>query len=514
MSFHFSQLPKPKSRMNHFSRRTFLKSTFAATAALALPARLYSQAAGANDDIRVAVVGFKGRGADHLSNYLKLKGCRVVALCDVDQGVLDKGVAQLKGKGTEVEGYTDIRKLLENKDIDAVSIATPNHWHALAAIWSCQAGKDVYVEKPVSHNVWEGRQIVHAAEKHGRVVQMGIQSRSGWGLRQAIDWAQAGNHGKLQYARGLCYKPRASIGRVDAPQPVPAGVDYDLWCGPAPTAEIRRKQFHYDWHWQFAYGSGDLGNQGPHQMDIARRFLGEPALAPKVFSVGGRVGYEDDGDTPNTLFAFYDYEKAPLIFEVRGLPSKAGQPFSAGTMDKYRGASVGVVVQYEGGHILCPNYNDAMAYDNDGKEIQRFARPKDKGTAGEQQDAEALSENHYANFLDAVRARDAAKLNGKILDGHISSGLCHLGNISYRLGRKAVPDELREAAKGNKEAMDSLERMVTHLGANNVDLAMEKLSVGTFLKMDPKTERFIDNPEADKLLTREYRAPFVVPEIA
>jgi hypothetical protein len=183
-------------------------------------------------------------------------------------------------------------------------------------------------------------------------------------------------------------------------------------------------------------------------------------------------------------------------------------------MDNYRGASIGVVVQYENGHILCPNYNDAIVFDNDGKEVQRFARPKSKGTAGEQQAPEELSENHYANFLDAVRARDASKLNGKIIDGHISSALCHTGNISYLLGKKGSPDELREAIKGNKEAMDSLERMFAHLSANNVDTNVEKLSVGAFLKMDPKTERFIDNAEADKLLTREYRAPFVVPEIA
>jgi predicted dehydrogenase len=483
------------------TRRTFLKSTLAASAALSLPARLHAQAAGANGDIRVAVVGFKGRGGDHIKNYLGLKGVRITALCDVDSKVLESGAAQLKNKSVDVETYVDIRKLLESKEVDVVSIATPNHWHALGAIWAIQAGKDVYVEKPVSHNVWEGRQLVKAADAHRRIVQMGIQSRSGYGLREAIQWANAGNLGKVIYARGLCYKRRASIGKVDGPQAAPPNVDYDLWCGPAPKAEIRRQQFHYDWHWQFPYGNGDLGNQGPHQMDIARRFLGEPALAPKVFAIGGRVGYEDDGDTPNTIFACYDYEKAPLIFEVRGLPDKTDSK----QMDKYRGSSIGVIVQYEGGHILCPNYNDATAFDKDGKELRKFTRPK------EMTDAE-LTENHYENFVQCVRSRKADKLNGKIIDGHISSGLCHVGNISYLVGKKASPEELREAIKANKEATDSLARMLDHLKLNDVDVNTTKLTLGEFLRMDPKTEKFIGNAAADKLLSREYRAPYIVPE--
>ena len=279
-----------------------------------------------------------------------------------------KGRRNSRNKSIDVETYKDIRKLLESKEIDAISIATPNHWHSLGAIWGCQAGKDVYVEKPVSHNVWEGRQLVKAAETHKRIVQMGVQSRSAVGLAAALEWLKAGNLGKLIYARGLCYKRRASIGKVDGPQTIPDNIDYDLWCGPASNEPIRRKNLHYDWHWVWNTGNGDLGNQGIHQMDIARRFLGEPALSPKVFAVGGRVGYEDDGETPNSMFLVHDYEKAPLIFEVRGLPEKPG----AKGMDKYRGASIGVIVQYENGYVVCPNYNDAIAFDNDGNEIQKF----------------------------------------------------------------------------------------------------------------------------------------------
>ncbi len=497
--------------MNNLNRRTFLKSTIAASAALSLPARLYAQAAGANGDIRIGVVGFNGRGQDHIGNYLKQKGARIVALCDVDTAVLDKGVAQLKAKGQEVTPYQDIRKMLESKEVDVVSIATPNHWHSLAAIWAIQAGKDVYVEKPVSHNVWEGRQLVKAADAHQKIVQMGVQSRSGAGLAAALEWVKDAPLGKLQYARALCYKRRPSIGKVSGEQAVPATIDYDLWCGPAAKTPLTRAKLHYDWHWVWNTGNGDLGNQGIHQMDIARRFLGEDALSPAVMAVGGRLGYVDDGETPNSLVIFHDYKKAPLIFEVCGLPDKA----DGKEMDKYRGASVGVVVQYENGHILCPNYNDAMAYDADGKEIRKFAKPakaKGEGKAETEEPAAIDTENHYANFLSCVRSRKTADLHGKILDGHISSALCHTGNIAYRLGKKAAPGAIKDKLKDSKDATDSFDRLAAHLAANNVDISTDQLTFGEYLKFDPKTEKFIGNAEADKLLTREYRVPFIVPE--
>ena len=476
------------------NRRSFLKTSFAASAALSLPARLYSAAAGANDDIRIGMVGFNGRGQDHISSYLGCKGARIVALCDVDSAVLEKGVAQLAAKGQTVTPYQDVRKMLESKEIDAISIATPNHWHALGAIWAIQAGKDVYVEKPVSHNVWEGRQLVKAADAHQRIVQMGVQSRSGGGIAQALEWVKDAPLGKLQYARALCYKRRPSIGKVEGEQALPATIDYDLWCGPAPKAPLKRTRLHYDWHWVWNTGNGDLGNQGIHQMDIARRFLGEDALSPGVFAIGGRLGYVDDGETPNSLIVFHDYKKAPLIFEVRGLPAAADEK----GMDKYRGTSVGVIVQYENGHILCPDYENAIAFDGSGKEIKKFSKHG--------------GENHYANFLKAVRSRKTADLHGKILDGHISSALCHTGNIAYRLGKKAAPGDIAEKIKGSKDAADSFERLSAHLAANKLDLTTEQLTLGEHLKFDPAAEKFIGNPEADKLLTREYRAPFIVPE--
>src|SRR5205807_7292226 len=239
-------------------------------------------------------------------------------------------------KGTPVQTYTDVRKLLENKDIDVISTATPNHWHSLITIWSCQAGKDVYVEKPVSHNVFEGRQCVEAARKYNRIVQAGSQGRSNGAQREAFAWIKEGHLGKIKIARGLCYKRRPSIGKVDGPQPIPSQIDYDLWCGPALKLPLTRKKLHYDWHWVWNTGCGDLGNQGIHEMDVARWFLGAMELSPRVFSVGGRLGYVDDGETPNTMVIYHDYPTAPLIFEVRGLPDKPGSK----NMDQYKGASI------------------------------------------------------------------------------------------------------------------------------------------------------------------------------
>jgi predicted dehydrogenase len=412
--------------------------------------------------------------------------------------VLDGEVQKLKEKGTKVDAYGDIRKLLESKNIDAVSIATPNHWHALAAIWAIQAGKDVYVEKPVSHNVWEGRKIVEAARKYHRIVQTGTQSRSSSAIKEATEWVRAGNLGKMQVARGLCYKPRGSIGKTEGPQKVPDTINYDLWSGPAPLVPSRRNSkaygpVHYEWHWFWNYGCGDLGNQGIHQMDIARWFLGVDSLSPRVFSVGGRLGYVDDAETPNTQIVYHDYPEAPLIFEVRGLPEKTG----AKNMDKYKGGSVAVIIECEGGHVLVPDYKIAIAYDKDGKQIKKF---------------EGAGQNHYQNFIDAVRSRKHTDLNADIWQGHLSSALCHTGNISYRLGKMASPDQIKEQIQGEKNAVETFNRMAEHLAANDVDLNNSKATIGPVLIMDPKVEKFIGNSEADALLTREYRKPFVVPE--
>ena len=474
--------------MKTLSRRTFLKSSLITSSALSLPVHSWSQIAGANEDIRVAVVGFHGQGKGHISGFRKMKGVRVVALCDVDKNVLEARAQDFKKDNQPIKTYTDLRKLLEDKEIDAISTATPNHWHALVSIWAIQAGKDVYVEKPVSHNVFEGRKIVEAARKYNRIVQTGTQSRSSHALREAFAWIKEGNLGKIKVSRGLCYKPRPSIGKVDKAQPIPESVDYDLWCGPAAKLPLMRRQLHYDWHWVWNTGCGDIGNQGIHQMDIARWALGKGELSPRILSVGGRLGYVDDGETPNTMFTIHDYGDALLIFEVRGLPTHPDTK----EMDKYRGQSVGHVIECEGGYLA-----GTVAYDKDGKQIKTF-----KG-----------GEDHKANFIKAVRSRKVSDLNADILEGHLSSALCHTSNISYRLGKQARQEEIKEALKANPAGLETLARFEEHLAANNVKLGWTEATLGQFLEMDGRAEKFISNAKADALLTREYRKPFVVPEV-
>ena len=479
------------------TRRHFLQQSVAASTGVFYIAKTSWAQKSPGDTINMAVIGFGGRGSSHISGYKKLKndGVRVAALCDVDSGFLGKQMKNFEGEKQKVTAYTDMRKLFENKDIDAVSIATPNHWHALATIWAIQAGKDVYVEKPVSHCVWEGRQMVNAARKYSKIVQTGTQSRSSRkGIAAAVEWVQAGNLGKILLSRGLCYKRRPSIGKTEGDQPIPETVDYDLWCGPGPKGPLTRKNLKYDWHWTYAYGNGDLGNQGIHQMDIARWFLGEMELAPSVWSVGGRLGYEDDGETANTQMIYHGYEKAPLIFEVRGLP----QATNVKDMDKFKGAGVGGIVECENGYVVVPNYSGAIAYDKAGKEIKKFEG----------------SEDHFKNFIDACRSRRVDDLNADILEGHLSSALCHTGNISHLLGKKENPDAIMEQIKGDSFATDTFERMKEHLGKNDVDLTKDKLTLGPVLKMDGKAERFIDHDAANDMLKDKYREPYVVPEIS
>ena len=477
------------------TRRSFLTKAALATATASFTARSWSQVPGANSDIRVATVGFNGRGNDHIKGLGETKGVRYTALCDADENVLKSGVDRLSKKGGQIEGFQDIRKLLEFKNLDAVTIATPNHWHSLAAIWAIQAGKDVYVEKPVSHNVWEGRKVVEAARAHGKICQTGTQSRSNTGMRECIDYIHSGALGKVTLVRSLCYKRRPSIGKVDGPQPVPPGVDLDLWCGPAPkdNEPLMRKKFHYDWHWIWNTGCGDLGNQGIHQMDIGRWALGVDHLSPRVWSLGRRFGYIDDGQTPNTQIVFHEYEKAPLIFEVRGLPSKPADGAKE-VMDNIRGASVGVIVECENGSVVIGSYEAGVAYDKDGKEVKRF-----KG-----------GDSHYANFVKAVQSRKHTDLNADILEGHLSSALCHTGNISYRLGKQMPAPSVIEQIKGDKVASESYGRMLEHLKINQVELDKTQMTVGPILTMDTKTEKFKDNNAANSMLKRNYRAPYVI----
>lgn len=444
-----------------------------------------SKKVGPNDQIRIACIGFRGQGMGHINAYLNMDDVTIATLCDVDSNLFDGAVKTIEGKGKKKpQCVQDLRRVFDDKSIDAVSIATPNHWHALAAIWAMQAGKDVYVEKPISHNVSEGRRIVEVARKYKRICQCGTQSRSNPGMKDAIAYVQSGKIGKVQVARGLCYKPRGSIGVAGGEQKVPEGVDYDIWLGPAPKKPLLRSRFHYDWHWFWDYGNGDLGNQGIHQMDIARWGLNKNCLAHSAIGLGGRFGYKDDGETPNTELIFLDYGDSQLIFEVRGLKTS-----------DYKGAKVGVIFHGTEGYVVVPSYNSGTAFDLKGTKIAEF-----KGSA-----------NHHRNFIDAVRSRKPSDLNAECLEGHLSSALCHLGNISYRLGSEVPFSNQSKAFGDNKEAYETFARTQEHLKDNAVPVDGTQYRLGKMLKIDSAKETFIDCPEANTMLTRQYRAPYVVP---
>jgi hypothetical protein len=436
-------------------------------------------------------VGIRGQGSNHINWFGKIPGVRVVAICDADRQYLDREEKKFSDRNEKVDTYVDYRKLLEDKSIDGIITATPNHWHALVTVWGCQAGKDVYVEKPVSHTIREGRQMVKAARKYNRIVQSGTQRRSDEGLHEAIQYIRQGNLGKIVLVRGIVYVRRGSIGKVRGPQPIPETVDYNLWAGPAPLVPLRRKNLHYDWHWVWPTGDGDYGNNGIHFTDICRWVLDKDALPSGVMSIGGRFGYIDDGETPNTQIVFLDYEPAPIIFEVRGLPRAKGDS----AMDDYRGIRAGTIVHCEHGYFA-----GGWAYDNDGKKIKQFKRTGGGG--------------HHANFIKAVRSRKISDLNADVLEGHLSSALCHMGNISHRLGRITSPKEVLQALRGNSEMVETFERFHEHLLRNKVDFGATPMFLGPSLKMDPESERFVDqySEQANMLLTRNYREPFVVPE--
>ncbi|RPJ51377.1 MAG: gfo/Idh/MocA family oxidoreductase, partial [Acidobacteria bacterium] len=464
------------------NRRDFIKRVAVGGAAgyWAASKPVFSSGAplGANDAVRVAIIGLRSKGHHHIQMYKDVPGVRIVALCDADENILDKEIKELATGNIKVERYVDLRRLLENKDIDAVSIATPNHWHSLMAVWACQAGKDVYVEKPISHNVWEGRRAVEAARKYGRIVQAGTQSRSDTALQEVAAYLHSGELGKILRARGFCYKRRASIGKVAGPQPIPSGVNYDLWCGPAPLEPLARKGLHYDWHWVWPTGNGDIGNQGIHEMDMCRWMLGEKQLPPRVFSIGGRFGYDDDGQTPNTQIAVLDYPAAPLIFEVRGLPEKAGME----NMGHYRGVRIGIVVDCENGSFV-GGAGGGWIYDRDNKRVKQFS------SSG--------GDDHVPNFIRAVRSRNNSELKADILEGHISSALCHLGNISHRLGTEFPQAEIQGKVKDRADVCEALSRFSEHLSANGVDMTQARPALGALLEFAPAEEKFVSGCEYD-----------------
>jgi predicted dehydrogenase len=405
-----------------------------------------------NDTIRVACVGVRGRGRSHIRAYSQMPNVEIAAVCDIDESILNARLGEIeKAKGKRPAGFTDLRKLLEDKSIDAVSIATPNHHHTLQTIWACQAGKDVYVEKPCSHDMFEARQVVAAAQKYNRIVQHGTQQRSAVG-REAVRQMREGLIGDVYMARGLCYKRRDTIGRKPV-SPVPDGVHYDMWLGPAPEHEFTANRFHYNWHWFWDYGNGDIGNQGIHQVDMARWGLGVK-YPTKVSAMGGHFMFDDDQETPNDLSASFEFneggKKKMMTFEVRHWITN----HEAGVTETDAG-TVGAIFYGSKGYLT--------VWSEDFGKYTSFLGP-------EQKPGPSASDmgNHFGNFIDVMRSRKQADLNGPIEEGAISTTLVHLANISYRLGRT--------------------------------------------LHFDAASYSCVGDAEANKMFKRTYRKPFVVPE--
>jgi predicted dehydrogenase len=421
--------------MSDVNRRHFLLSSVALPAALKASA-LPSQ----NDTVRVAVVGFNGRGRAHISAYSKIPNVEVAALCDIDESVLETGAKMVEGTGKKRPGgVTDVRRLLDDKSIDAISIATPNFHHTLQSIWAMQAGKDVFVEKPVSYNMFEAQQIIKASRKYNRIVQDGTGAQA-W-LHEAKRKLAEGIIGDVYMARGLCFKWRDTIGRAKE-EPVPAGVDYDLWIGPAPVKPFTRNRFHYNWHWQWEYGNGDIGNQGAHQIHAARVALGVK-YPTQISSMGGHYMFDDDQETPNTQIASFEFDeggkKKSLVFEVRhwitnneaGIgersDGRAGQPQTVGNI--WYG-SKGFMATGAGG------WRTALG-------PEHAPGPKSEAGAGV---------GGFVNFIDCVRSRKREDQLSEIEEGAISTMLIHLANISYRTRRTLYFDPVSYTCKGDPEA--------------------------------------------------------------
>src|SRR5579859_2858304 len=477
-------IPAQRRQTMAIDRRDFLKTTGKAVTVGAAALALGGKILGANDRVRVAICGVRGRGNDHLHGYAKVPGAQIAALCDVDEGVLNQRLDDAEKLGfARPKPYGDIRKLLEDKDIDAISIAAPNHWHSLMAIWACQAGKDVYVEKPCSHNLFEGRQLVRAVKKYNRICQHGSQSRSNPGMVEAIHRLHDGTIGDVYLARAICFKWRQSIGRTPV-ESVPAGVNYDLWTGPAPLKPFTRNRFHYNWHWIWDTGNGEAGNQAIHEIDIARWGLGV-RFPVSASAMGGHFMFDDDQETPNTLnasFCFFDAngKRKMLELEVRhwitnheaeigtaawggssippaGLKPAVNHPDaqrqqSLGPKDA-KTNTIGNLFYGSNGYIAIDGYDAYKTF------LTNQVEPGPSGKA---------AGDHFANFIDCVRSRRAEDLHCPIEEGHISTTLVHLANASYRLGRA--------------------------------------------LQFDPAQEKVVGDEEANTLLRGSYRAPYVVPE--
>ena len=480
--------------MSQVTRRQFLQTSTAAGAGmLLLGTRASGNIQGANDRVRIAVAGLNGRGSAHMGGWLGQDNVEIAYVCDVDERVLERALKSINSKTDgryETEGIKDIRQALDDKNLDAISIATPNHWHSLMTIWAAQAGKHVYVEKPMSHDVAEGRVCVEAQKKYGVVIQHGTQTRSDAktaGLHEAI---QDGKFGKLKVSYGYCCKPRGSIGHKPVTQP-PANLDWNLWRGPADIKEFHGNYVHYNWHWFWKTGNGDLNNQGTHQLDVARWALDKDQTHPvRAMAIGGRFQWDDQGETPNTMFGLAEYPNGQQVFfNVRNV--------------NYKGYERQVENEYyfeDGGKIIRGVY-----YPKGSTKGEKVDVPNGKVTPG----------GNWEAFIAACRAGDPSMANGNVYDAHYGCVLGHLMNNSYRLGQK-VPFNAKAGKFGdNKDAYEHFMKLheVMSEGVGVPENEAEYV-VGPWITFDPKTERCIGEhaDEANVLLKDTNRTGFEIPD--
>ncbi|HOZ48777.1 MAG TPA: Gfo/Idh/MocA family oxidoreductase [Candidatus Hydrogenedentes bacterium] len=467
------------------SRRQFLVSSAAAGAALTLfPGRVL----GANERVHLGIIGLGGKGGAHFKDFSALPNVEIIAVADPDEN-------RMKQAGPNVAQHKDFRSLLDMKDVDAVVIATPDHWHCLAAIMAFQAGKHAYVEKPVSHCIWEGYKLVEAARKYDRIVQAGTQQRSCPAVQECAADVKAETLGKVLWVHCSRLDAREPIGKVDGPQPVPEGVDYNLWAGPAPMAPIMRKSFHYDWHWQWNWGTGEMGNWGVHYLDDLRHILGWDDVPGNAIAAGNRW-WDDDGETPNMHMSLMEHRGVKVVVDIRNMQDPGG------------GGEQGAVYlsSRQGNHIQCENgfiriaRGGGKAYDKDGKSIKQY-----KGDGGGA---------HHGNFIEALRQGSSASLNAEIAVGNMSTIMCHLANVAWRVGQDASVEEVRESMKSHADAVDTLESMLAQLGRSEVDIAKKPFVLGPKLTFDVSRGTFTDDnaAKANELVRRVDREPFIVPE--
>ena len=467
-----------------------MQGSMAAGAAMLLPT---ARVLGANSDIRVAVIGTGWMGGLHCKQLKHISGVRTVALSDADLQRMDED-AQVFDQ--EPHKHQDFRRVLDDKNIDAVIIATPNHWHCSMAIMACQAGKHVYVQKPVSHCIWEGRKMVEAARKYDRLVQAGTQHRSDPAVAEAAADIQSGMYGKVLWVHTMMLSTRFPIGKVNTPLTVPPHIDYNLWCGPAPKTSVMRKQFHYDWHWQWNWGDGEMGNWGPHYVDDLRHLLGWNDLPQTVIAAGGRFVWDDNGQTPNMHFALFNHDGLNVVVDMRNLPAKTGTK----SPSRYLKTNQGNVVVCESGTVRIAR-GGGWSYDTNDKRVKQY-----KGDGGG---------GHLRNFFDALRSGSRSKLNAEIEIGHLSTAMCHMANIAYRMGKQTSVEQVEQSMSEHQDAVETLKATVNQIDANHGDLTEHPLVLGPRLHFDNATETFTGphGPEANRFLSYEMRKPFAVPEV-